>query len=40
MPLWQSIAYMAIGKLARYLTMTWLLLAVPDGIWHAVRHWF
>ncbi len=40
MPLWQSIVYMAIGKLARYLTMTWLLLAVPDGIWHAVRHWF
>lgn len=39
MPLWQSIAYMAIGKFARYLTMTWLLLSVPDGIWHTIRHW-
>ena len=40
MPLWQSIAYMAIGKFARYLTMTWLLLSVPDGIWSHLRHWF
>ncbi len=40
MPLLPSIAWMAVGKLARYLTMTWLLMRVPDGFWHAIRHWF
>ncbi len=40
MPLLPSLGYMAIGKLARYLTMTWLLLRVPDGVWHSIRHWF
>lgn len=40
MPLLPSIAWMAVGKLARYLTMTWLLMRVPDGIWHAIGHWF
>ncbi len=40
MPLLPSMMWMAIGKLARYLTMTWLLMRVPDGIWHAIRHWF
>jgi membrane protein YqaA with SNARE-associated domain len=33
MPFWPSVAYMAVGKLARYLTMTTLLLHVPDGFW-------
>jgi membrane protein YqaA with SNARE-associated domain len=28
--------YMAIGKFARYVTMTVLLLYVPDGFWHRV----
>ena len=40
MPLLPSIAWMAVGKLARYLTMTWLLMRVPDGVWHSIRHWF
>ncbi len=34
LPFWPSVAYMAVGKLARYLTMTSLLLFVPDGAWH------
>ncbi|WP_338845876.1 YqaA family protein [Massilia sp. W12] len=33
LPFWPCVLYMAIGKLARYLTMTWLLLAVPDAWW-------
>ena len=27
---------MAVGKLARYLTMTTLLLYVPDGVWQRI----
>jgi membrane protein YqaA with SNARE-associated domain len=34
LPFWPSVAYMAIGKFLRYITMTWLLLNVPDGFWH------
>jgi membrane protein YqaA with SNARE-associated domain len=30
--------YMAIGKLARYITMTSLLLYVPDGFWRSLAH--
>ncbi len=33
---WPSLAYMAIGKCLRYLTMTWLLLNVPDGFWRGL----
>jgi membrane protein YqaA with SNARE-associated domain len=33
---WPSVFYMAIGKFARYVTMTVLLLYVPDGFWHRV----
>ena len=33
LPFWSSIAYMAIGKLLRYLCMTALLLYVPDSAW-------
>ncbi|MDC8760221.1 YqaA family protein [Janthinobacterium fluminis] len=36
LPFWPSVAYMALGKLARYLTMTTLLLYVPDGVWRAI----
>ena len=33
LPFWPCVAYMAVGKLGRYLTMTWLLLwAFPGGI--------
>lgn len=33
LPFWPCVAYMAIGKFLRYVTMTWLLLYVPDGFW-------
>lgn len=36
MPFWPSVAYMAIGKFARYLTMTAVLLYVPDGFWKSI----
>jgi membrane protein YqaA with SNARE-associated domain len=36
LPFWPSVAYMAIGKCLRYLTMTSLLLYVPDGVWHRI----
>ncbi len=39
MPFWPCLLFMAIGKLARYLTMTWLLLEVPDGFWHRMLGW-
>ncbi|MEI6182571.1 MAG: YqaA family protein [Polynucleobacter sp.] len=32
--------YMFIGKLLRYLTMTWLLTLVPNSFWHQLGHWF
>ena len=38
LPFWPSVAYMAIGKGARYLTMTSLLLNVPDGFWLRLAH--
>ncbi|RJG25732.1 YqaA family protein [Massilia cavernae] len=33
LPFWPSVFYMAIGKFMRYLTMTAVLLYVPDGFW-------
>ncbi|MFC7298602.1 YqaA family protein [Herminiimonas aquatilis] len=33
LPFWPCVAYMAVGKFLRYVTMTWLLLYVPDGVW-------
>jgi membrane protein YqaA with SNARE-associated domain len=33
LPFWPSVSYMAIGKFARYVTMTAVLLYVPDGFW-------
>jgi membrane protein YqaA with SNARE-associated domain len=33
LPFWPSVAYMAVGKLARYVLMTVMLLYVPDGFW-------
>ena len=36
MPFWPSVMYMAIGKFARYLTMTAVLLYVPDGFWKSI----
>jgi membrane protein YqaA with SNARE-associated domain len=40
LPFWPSVAYMAIGKFLRYVTMTALLLAVPDGAWSRFAHLF
>lgn len=39
MPFWPCLVYMALGKFARYLTMTWLLLEVPDTFWHNMLDW-
>jgi membrane protein YqaA with SNARE-associated domain len=36
LPFWPSIGYMAIGKFLRYLTMTTVLLYVPDGFWKRI----
>jgi membrane protein YqaA with SNARE-associated domain len=36
LPPWACMVYMAIGKLLRYITMTALLLWVPDGWWRAL----
>jgi membrane protein YqaA with SNARE-associated domain len=33
LPFWPSVAYMAVGKFARYVLMTLMLLYVPDGFW-------
>ena len=38
LPFWPSVLYMAIGKFLRYLTITWLLLHVSDGIWRQLAH--
>jgi len=38
MPFWPSVAYMAVGKFARYVSMTALLLFVPDGFWKQIAH--
>ncbi len=40
LPFWECVVYMAIGKFLRYLTMTWLLLFVPDGFWQYLMHLF
>ncbi len=34
MPFWPCVLYMALGKFARYLSVTGLLLAIPEGFWH------
>lgn len=34
LPFRSSVIYMAVGKLLRYIVVTWLLLYVPDGWWH------
>ncbi|MGX4642809.1 YqaA family protein [Massilia sp. SYSU DXS3249] len=36
LPFWPSVMYMAIGKFGRYLTMTLVLLYVPDDFWRRV----
>ena len=39
MPFWPCVLSMGLGKLARYLSVTALLLAVPDGFWHRLLAW-
>jgi membrane protein YqaA with SNARE-associated domain len=39
LPFWPSLIYMAAGKLFRYALLTWILLRVPDGIWHQIGAW-
>lgn len=39
LPALPCMLYMTIGKLLRYLTMTLLLLHVPDGFWHGIVTW-
>lgn len=38
-PFWPSVFYMALGKFLRYVTITSLLLYVPDGFWHQAADW-
>jgi membrane protein YqaA with SNARE-associated domain len=38
LPFWPSVMYMMIGKFARYLTMTLVLLYVPDDFWRNLGH--
>lgn len=39
LPFWQCLVYMMIGKFLRYVCMTSLLMAVPDGYWHQIASW-
>ena len=39
LPWLPCLIYMFIGKLLRYLTMTWLLTLVPTSVWHQLGHW-
>ncbi|HVL74719.1 MAG TPA: YqaA family protein [Noviherbaspirillum sp.] len=36
MPFWPCVTYMAIGKFLRYVTMTTVLLYIPDGVWQFI----
>lgn len=38
-PFWPSVFYMAVGKFLRYVTITSLLLYVPDGFWRQLAGW-
>ncbi len=38
LPFWPCIVFMAIGKFLRYVTMTALLMAVPNGTWTRFAH--
>ncbi|MES2024646.1 MAG: YqaA family protein [Pseudomonadota bacterium] len=40
LPFWPCVLYMAIGKFLRYLTMTWILLYIPDGFWRYLGNLF
>jgi membrane protein YqaA with SNARE-associated domain len=40
LPFWPSVSYMAIGKFARYVCMTSILLYIPDDFWRSVGRLF
>ena len=40
LPFWPSVMYMAIGKFMRYVTMTAVLLYIPNGFWKTVGEFF
>jgi membrane protein YqaA with SNARE-associated domain len=40
LPFWPSVFYMAIGKFGRYVTMTAVLLYVPDSFWKSIGSLF
>lgn len=39
LPFWQSVFWMTLGKLTRYVTMTAALLWIPDGFWDRLLGW-
>lgn len=39
LPFWPSVYYMAVGKFLRYLTISLLLLKLPDGFWYRIAEW-
>ena len=39
LPFWPSVCYMAIGKFLRYLVLTSMLMAVPNGFWRQIGAW-
>jgi membrane protein YqaA with SNARE-associated domain len=40
LPFWPSVFYMALGKFGRYVTMTAVLLYVPDSFWKSIGSLF
>ncbi|MGI4720439.1 MAG: YqaA family protein [Janthinobacterium lividum] len=40
LPFWPSVMYMAIGKFLRYVTMTAVLLYIPNGLWKTLGDFF
>lgn len=40
LPFWPSLAWMAVGKLIRYVSMTAALLWIPDGFWQRLLSFF
>jgi membrane protein YqaA with SNARE-associated domain len=39
LPWFPCMIYMAIGKFLRYVTMTYVLLLIPEGFWTAIGRW-
>lgn len=39
LPFWPCAMYMALGKFCRYITVSWLLLRVPNAVWLEVANW-